>query len=797
VEEYDDIIVRAEFGTSWRHWSDTSGNIYGSMQRSRSTGIRDQWMKDTMLEMGGVASHSRLAHVFLNGLYFGVYDLTEDPSAAFGENFLGGEKTDYDVCDQGVLEAGGSNVYAAMTSLPAATANSTYEQFKGYLDMPSFIDYTLLHFYVGHQDWGLNKNWMALRQRAGGTFTTEGKFLYIPWDLENILLSTSVNRVPNAGGSTDVPSGLHSKLDDNAQYRLDFADRVHRNMIAPGGAMTQARNTARWQKWQSILDKPIVAESCRWGDYRRDVHPYLEGSYALYTRESHWLAENTRITGTYFPNRPATVMNQLRTAGLYPTLNAPEIRNAGVAVGTTQVSAGYQVTLAFPAAGGGTTSAGTIYYTTDGTDPRIIYSSAVSPTAAAYTGTPLTISATTTVKSRALNGSTWSALNEATFSTDTSLPPVRITELMYNPPAGDPYEFLELFNAGTREVDLNGWYFNGITYVFPPGSKIAPGARMVIACNDTPAGWRTKYSGVFPSAYFAGNLSNGGETLSLLNAAGVVVCSVNYDDAAPWPVTPDGGGYSLEVIDPLANPNDSSNWQASTAPDGSPGTPNSAPAAPEITGHPQDRIIAQGDGVSFTAGATGSALSYRWKFGETEIPGATSATYHIPAALPDFDGVYRCVVSNSGGSVTTDPATLIVTQDYAQWIAGTSLTGLDADIDADPDNDGVLNIFEFYHNLDPSSADFTESTSAAFHFESPLLSGDSTIQFAYRRNLRARLEDAGFEKNSTLAAPWQTVAPSLLETISTDPATGDPRMRATFPIDPGDISAFYRLRLSP
>jgi hypothetical protein len=390
VQEYDDIIIRAEFGTSWRHWSDSSSNGTGAFQRSRSTAIRDQWMKDTMLEMGGVACHSRLAHLFINGLYFGIYDLTEDPSSAFGENFLGGQKEDYDVYDQGVLAEGSSTIYSAMTSLPAATANSTYEQFKGYLDMPTFIDYMLLHFYVGHQDWGLNKNWSAIRQRAGGTFTTEGKFRYIPWDLENILLNTDINRVPNggSGSSTDVPSGLHTKLDDNAQYRLDFADHIHRHMIAPGGVLTPAKNTVRWQKWQTILDKPIVAESCRWGDYRRDVHPYADGTYALYTRESQWLTENTRITGTYFPTRPAIVMKQFRTALLYPTLNAAEFRNGGVAVGSSQVSAGYQITMALPTAESGTTSAGTIYYTTDGTDPRVIYSGAVSTGALVFYNRP-------------------------------------------------------------------------------------------------------------------------------------------------------------------------------------------------------------------------------------------------------------------------------------------------------------------------------------------------------------------------------------------------------------------------
>ncbi|RYD17702.1 MAG: hypothetical protein EOP88_25200, partial [Verrucomicrobiaceae bacterium] len=735
-----------------------------------------------MLEMGHVAGHSRLAHVFINGLYFGVYDLTEDPSSAFGENFLGGQKEDYDVYDQGVLDEGTSTVYSAMTSLPSANANSTYEQFKGYLDMPSFIDYMLLHFYIGHQDWGLNKNWSAIRQRAGGTFTTEGKFRYIPWDLENVLLDTNINRVPNGGGGTDVPSGLHTKLDNNAQYRLDFADRVHRHMLAPGGVLTAAKNTVRWQKWQAILDKPIVAESCRWGDYRRDVHPYQDGSYLLYTRESQWLAENTRITGVYFPSRPVIVMGQLRTAGLYPTLNAPEYRSGGVAVGSGQVTPGYQVTLALPAAEAGTTSAGTIHYTIDGSDPRVIYSGAVGPTATVYAGTPLTISTTTTVKSRVLNGSVWSALNEATFVTDTALPLVRITELMYNPPAGDAYEFIEIFNAGNRTVDLNGWHFSGITCVFPPGATIAPGSYMIIACNDTPAGWRTKYSGATPAAYYAGSSSNGGEIISLLDAAENIICSVNYKDKAPWPVTPDGGGYSLEILDPLGPSSDPSNWVASTRLDGSPGTPYSAPLPPVINDHPGDQTIEQGLGTLLTVAATGSALAYQWLFGETEIPAATSASYVIPSAQPAHDGTYRCVVSNPGGSVTSDPAKLVVTQDFAQWIADTTLTGMDADSTADPDFDGLPNLQEFYHHLDPTVPDFGVGLSAAFRFDAPLLPDDTTIRFAYRRNLRARLSATAFEKSADLSHPWSTATPSLLETLSTDPATGDPRMRATFPL---------------
>lgn len=786
--KYNDIVLRSDYNTSWRHAE--------AIQRTRSTGIRDQWAKDAMLDMGNLASHSRLAHVFVNGLYFGVYDLTENPSAQFGKNILGGQEDEYDVINQGQLSGGSDTVYNAMISLPAATANSTYELFKSYVDMPSFIDYMALHFFIAHQDWGLNKNWIAIRQRAGGTFTTEGKFRYIPWELENALLTTNGNRVPNAGGPTDVPSNLQTKLDVNPQYRLDFADRVHRHMIAPGGSLTQSKNIARWLKWQNILDKPIVAESCRWGDYRRDVHSFSEAPYELYTRESQWLAENTRMTGDYFPKRLAVLMGQFRMTGLYPTLNAPEIRNAGVAVGTKQVTAGYQISLGHLVAGEGTTSAGTIYYTTDGTDPRVIYSGAVSSGALPYT-TPLTISASTTVKARALNGTTWSALNEASFTTETGLPAIKITELMYHPATSDAHEFIEIHNASDRTVDLNGWYFSGIDYVFPPGSKITPGSYMVLASNGTPSGWRTKYTGVIPSAYYAGDLSDTGETIALMNGAGTVVCSITYKNIPPWPVTPDGGGYSLEVINPLVSADDTANLTASIVVNGTPGTPNSAPLPPTITGEPLAQTVPQGGSATLTFGVTGSGLSYQWFFGETEIPGATSSSYQIFPAVPSNDGLYHCVATNPGGSVTSASVSVVVTQTYAQWIADTPLTGSDTGINADPDKDGIVNLYEFYHNMSPTVPDNGLSRKAIFGLDNNPLPGDSTIRFAYRANRRAAPGSIAFEKGTTLKNPWSTALPSPLETISTDPATGDPRMRAVFPISPSEPAVFFRMRLEP
>ena len=66
------------------------------------------------------------------------------------------------------------------------------------------------------------------------------------------------------------------------------------------------------------VDPAIIADSARWGDYRRDVHQYKTGPYELYTRDEHWRPEITRLLTEYFPKRTAVVLQQFRDAGLYP-----------------------------------------------------------------------------------------------------------------------------------------------------------------------------------------------------------------------------------------------------------------------------------------------------------------------------------------------------------------------------------------------------------------------------------------------------------------------------------------------
>jgi glucose/arabinose dehydrogenase len=84
--------------------------------------------------------------------------------------------------------------------------------------------------------------------------------------------------------------------------------------------------------------------------------------------------------------------------------------------------------------------------------------------------------------------------------------------------------------------------------------------------------------------------------------------------------------------------------------------------APNITTHPSNQTVAQGSAATFSVVASGSTpFSYQWQRNQQNISGATSSSYTISsAAFADKGAVFRCIVTNSFGSATSNEATLTV-----------------------------------------------------------------------------------------------------------------------------------------
>ncbi len=90
-------------------------------------------------------------------------------------------------------------------------------------------------------------------------------------------------------------------------------------------------------------------------------------------------------------------------------------------------------------------------------------------------------------------------------------------------------------------------------------------------------------------------------------------------------------------------------------------TVNAVTVAPTIATQPTSAIVTAGGTATFTVVATGTApLSYQWSKDGVAIAGATAAGYTISSVQAGNAGSYWCVVSNSGGSVTSAGASLTV-----------------------------------------------------------------------------------------------------------------------------------------
>ena len=155
------------------------------------------------------------------------------------------------------------------------------------------------------------------------------------------------------------------------------------------------------------------------------------------------------------------------------------------------------------------------------------------------------------------------------------------SEIMYNsgPPDGDKYDFIELYNSGTNQLDLNDTGFIGVSYRFTNSTILVSGARLVVVKSRPDFAARYPAVTNLATGSYGGNLANGGEKVSLTNAAGQVLFSVTYGDVAPWPTWADGLGCSLQLIDPVGNPDDPANWRNSVHYWGSPGTGDTAQQA--------------------------------------------------------------------------------------------------------------------------------------------------------------------------------------------------------------------------
>ncbi len=152
-----------------------------------------------------------------------------------------------------------------------------------------------------------------------------------------------------------------------------------------------------------------------------------------------------------------------------------------------------------------------------------------------------------------------------------------VSEIHYNPaPGNDSLEFVELANDTSTPQDLSGYAFvEGIRFVFPPGTILDARAHIVV-CADVDA-LVERYDIENAVGNFEGRLDSGGDRLTLVNHAGVVVQSLRFKDRDKWPTGPDGSGHTLALRNVHLDTSEPESWVQSDELGGTPGTVNFLP----------------------------------------------------------------------------------------------------------------------------------------------------------------------------------------------------------------------------
>ncbi len=348
--EFDKIDLRTAQNYSWSF----KGN-----EGRENTFLRDVFSRDLQLSLGQPSGHSRVYHLYLNGVYWGLYQTQERAEARFAESYFGGDSDDYDVVKVNgddptgrVIEATDGDLalweavwdlceagletdaaYFALQGLDATGAPDPDQ--RALVDVDNLIDYMLVIFYTGNFDsptgaftrnQGAN-NFFAIISRED----PDQGFRFFAHDAEHSLLASSwgpgvgllEDRV-NLGTRTDSyrmnvagfedfhPQWLHHRLVDNADYRARFAARAHQ-VLADDGLLSEAPVTALITARAAEIELAIVAESARWGDTKS----FREDGRTWRTRDDDWRPAVARIVDDWVPHRRAIVIGQLEAAGLW------------------------------------------------------------------------------------------------------------------------------------------------------------------------------------------------------------------------------------------------------------------------------------------------------------------------------------------------------------------------------------------------------------------------------------------------------------------------------------------------
>lgn len=314
---FNQLVLRCHFGNSWQHW--------GTWGASRAQYTRDVWARRMQRQMGHAAVDALHVHLFLNGMYWGLYNVAERIDDQYGKSHFGGKKSDYDVIK--VEESNGVGIEASegdkvvweemLATVSHASDDIVYNRLQGLdaegnpdpmveplLDVESFIDYMLINQYGGNTDWD-HHNWYAIRKRGEDS----RGFHFLCWDTEQIFEDNNFSNM--SVNNYASPTWIFHSLLQNPRFARRYLKRAA-EVLADDGHLGQSSVVHLWDSLYHTVARAVYAEAARWGDYRRDVHPYSSQG-PLYTVDNQFMNERNRLINDYFPQRSQIALSLINS----------------------------------------------------------------------------------------------------------------------------------------------------------------------------------------------------------------------------------------------------------------------------------------------------------------------------------------------------------------------------------------------------------------------------------------------------------------------------------------------------
>ncbi len=559
---YNDAIHQKLFSLSERN--DFQGIIlraagddnYPASHNSSNAGsahIRDAYVQNMAIQghLDLDARTGEKAIVYLNGIYWGVYDMRERADEQdYTKYYYNQDKYDLQYIEtwgSTWAQYGGSQAIAdwgairsfAMTNDMRIAAN--YQAVIDQIDVKSLVDYAIVNSISVCSDW-LNYNtgwWRGLDPKGG-----HKKWGYTLWDNDAVFgFYINYTGVPTTAYSA-LPCNIESSSLSDPEGHIDLIIKLRQNptfnqfyisryIDLLNTTFSSANMLYNLDSIVNLLDPEMTTHASRWF-----------GTYA------EWKA-NANTLRNYVSNRCNALSGGLNTC--------------------YNLSGPYNTTFKTIPLGSGSISINSLSFNTlpytgryHGKIDVLLHAVPTKDFVFNYWTAGIDTFKTSTSLAKGILRLAGIDTIVAHFAARTVYPKINFTEINYKPePTLNCGSWFEITNFGSVDIDISGWKImqgKWRTYNFPPGSIMGSGAHWVMVSDSTRFNSIYKNSNI-TKKYIPFDLSTANESLRLIDTSGTEFLSVAYDSKQPWPIAANGIGRNLELKNDSLNCSDVSHWR--------------------------------------------------------------------------------------------------------------------------------------------------------------------------------------------------------------------------------------------